>query len=52
MKELDQKYPEYGFAIHKGYPTRAHIESLERHGVCAIHRLTFAPVRKILQSSR
>ena len=52
MKELDLKYPEYGFAIHKGYPTRAHIESLERHGVCAIHRLTFAPVRKILQSSR
>lgn len=51
MVELDQCYPGYGFAKHKGYPTKAHIESLQRLGVTDIHRLTFGPVRKIHEAS-
>lgn len=41
MARLHQKFPEYGFERHKGYGTRAHMESLKRHGVSAIHRLSF-----------
>ena len=48
MVELDHEYPGYGFAVHKGYPTRAHIEALKQLGVSSIHRRTFAPVRKLL----
>jgi ribonuclease HII len=50
MREMDRLYPGYGFAAHKGYPTRAHQEALQRLGVTPIHRRTFAPVRKILDS--
>lgn len=39
--EMDKIYPEYGFAQHKGYPTKAHYEALRKHGPCPIHRLTF-----------
>jgi ribonuclease HII len=46
MVALDQLYPGYGFAQHKGYGTKAHMASLEEHGPCAIHRRSFAPVRK------
>ena len=46
MRELDQRYPEYGFARHKGYPTAAHLEALRRHGPCPEHRLEFAPVAR------
>lgn len=49
MSELDHEYPGYGFAVHKGYPTRAHIEALKQLGVSAIHRRTFSPVRNLLQ---
>jgi ribonuclease HII len=48
MRELHAQYPDYGFAKHKGYPVKAHIEALERHGACAIHRRSFAPVRQVL----
>ncbi|MEO8101024.1 MAG: ribonuclease HII [Betaproteobacteria bacterium] len=41
----DARYPLYGFAQHKGYGTRAHLEALNREGPCEIHRLSFAPVR-------
>ena len=41
MLEMDTKYPEYGFAIHKGYGTKAHYQALREHGPCAIHRMTF-----------
>lgn len=44
MVELDQVYPEYGFAKHKGYPTREHFDKLRVHGPCPIHRKSFAPV--------
>ncbi len=49
MTQLDRQYPGYGFARHKGYPTRAHLEALIRLGVCRIHRHSFAPVRKCLE---
>lgn len=50
MVELHGTYPQYGFDIHKGYPTRAHLAALRRHGACAAHRIGFAPVREILRS--
>lgn len=48
MCQYDQMYPQYGFAKHKGYATREHIRNLATHGVCEIHRKTFAPVAKEL----
>ncbi|MBI4753528.1 hypothetical protein HY793_04060, partial [Candidatus Desantisbacteria bacterium] len=48
MIEYDAIYPEYGFAKHKGYGTGLHLQSMERHGVCNIHRTTYAPVRELL----
>ncbi len=48
MKELDAKYPEFGFAKHKGYPTKAHFEAIEKHGVIAQHRKSFKPVKRVL----
>ena len=41
MEEMDQKYPEYGFAKHKGYGTKEHIEAIRKYGPCPIHRRTF-----------
>ncbi len=49
MVALDRHYPGYGFAAHKGYPTRGHIEALARLGVTRLHRRSFAPVRKALE---
>lgn len=48
MCELDREYPEYGFACHKGYCTKAHLAALERHGPCPIHRRSFSPVSQRL----
>ena len=48
MIELDQQYPEYGFAAHKGYGTARHHEALRTYGPVDIHRHTFAPVRILL----
>lgn len=41
MEELDRQYPEYGFAVHKGYGTRRHYEALRQYGPCPIHRQSF-----------
>ncbi len=41
MLEYDKKYPQYLFAQHKGYGTKAHYEAIKQHGVCEIHRLSF-----------
>ncbi len=49
MIELDRKYPGYGLAGHKGYPTKAHIQALTELGVTPIHRRTFGPVRRVLE---
>lgn len=48
MIAMDSKYPGYGFARHKGYPTREHLLALEELGVSAIHRRSYAPVRRLL----
>jgi len=50
MVEFEQMFPGYGLAQHKGYPTKAHIQALQELGVTAIHRRSFAPVRKILNN--
>ena len=49
MCALERDYPGYGLAKHKGYPTKTHLECLQRLGVTVIHRRSFAPVRKILE---
>jgi ribonuclease HII len=49
MKEMDAAYPGYGFAAHKGYHARVHVEALKRLGPCAIHRSNWAPVRLVLE---
>lgn len=48
MKELDAEYPGYGFARHKGYPVREHVEMLSRLGATPVHRRSFQPVRVVL----
>lgn len=45
MQDVGRRYPQYGFARHKGYPTAAHLQALAAHGICPEHRLSFAPVR-------
>jgi len=49
---LDEQFPEYGFAKHKGYPTKAHFAALEEHGVSPVHRRSFGPVRRLCEPSR
>lgn len=51
MVEMHALYPDYGFAQHKGYGTRQHMDALKRHGVCPIHRRSFAPVRSLCSDS-
>jgi len=51
MRGMHTLYPQYGFDQHKGYPTSSHLLLLERFGPCAIHRRSFAPVRRLLQDS-
>ena len=50
MCHYDAEYPGYGFARHKGYATRRHLDALEILGVCPIHRRTFAPVRRLVEA--
>jgi len=47
MLAMDARYPGYGLAAHKGYPTRAHLEALQRLGITDQHRRSFAPVRAL-----
>ncbi len=48
LLELHETYPHYGFSIHKGYPTTAHLAALREHGPCAEHRRSFGPVKALL----
>lgn len=48
MVELDSVYPGYGLAVHKGYPTAAHIQAIERLGPCPQHRRSFGPIQRRL----
>ena len=47
-REMEAKYPGYGFAVHKGYPTAAHMEALNRLGPCPEHRQSFGPVAEAI----
>ena len=47
--ELDKKYPEYGFKDHKGYPTKKHLEAIEKYGIFDEYRKTYGPVKKIIE---
>lgn len=49
MIALDQQYPGYGFAKHKGYPTKDHFTALEKYGITVIHRRSYAPVARYLE---
>ena len=49
MDELDKKYPQYQFAKHKGYPTKLHLELLDKYGpIKEIYRYSYKPVQKFL----
>ena len=48
MVEYDKEFPVYGFRKHKGYGTKAHLISLSAHGPCPIHRMSFAPISRII----
>lgn len=47
--KMDAVYPEYGFAKHKGYPTKEHKEAIKKYGPCPIHRLTFGGVKEYVR---
>ena len=51
MYELDKKYPEYLFAKHKGYPTKAHLELLERLPLLDCYRKSYGPIKKIIMAN-
>lgn len=48
MTEAAKEFPQYGFEIHKGYCTKMHEEALKKYGPCRLHRMSYAPVQKIL----
>lgn len=48
MYELDEKYPMYGFASHKGYPTKKHIEAIHKYGLINGYRKSYGPVKEVL----
>jgi ribonuclease HII len=48
LVDMDKRYPQYGFAVHKGYPTAAHLRALTAHGVTPEHRRSFGPVAVLL----
>ncbi|MCE0494396.1 ribonuclease HII [Vibrio salinus] len=49
MEELDKQYPQFGFARHKGYPTKVHLEAIEKYGVIDSYRKSFKPVKLVLE---
>ena len=49
LMELDKKYPEYGFASHKGYNKKKHLEAIEKYGIFDEYRKTYGPVKKIIE---
>lgn len=51
MVELDQAWPDYGFAAHKGYHAPVHVQALQRLGPCPAHRMSWAPIRALLNST-
>ena len=49
LLDLDKKYPEYGFSSHKGYPTKKHLEAIEKYGIFDEYRKTYGPVKRIIE---
>lgn len=49
MYEIDEKYPNYGFKKHKGYPTKMHLEAINKYGLIEGYRKTYGPVKKVLE---
>ena len=52
MYELDKKYPQYEFGKHKGYPTKKHIEAINKYGLIEGYRKTYGPVKDILNKEK
>lgn len=52
LYEVDKKYPEYGFKNHKGYPTKKHLESINKYGLIDGYRLTYGPIKKYLEEGK
>ena len=52
MIELDKKYPMYGYAKHKGYPTKAHIEEIHKYGLIDGYRKTYGPVKEMISNDK
>ena len=50
MLDLDARYPGYGLAQHKGYPSKAHLAALQALGASPVHRRSYAPVRRVLDA--
>lgn len=48
MLQYHQEYPVYGFDKNKGYPTPEHLDAIKKHGICVIHRKSYAPVRQMI----
>ena len=51
MLEHDAQFPQYGFKVHKGYPTKKHMEAIAEHGVTPIHRRSYKPIKALLEGS-
>lgn len=52
MYDVDKKYPQYGFKNHKGYPTKKHIESINKYGLIKGYRKTYGPVKKYIEEGK
>ena len=52
MYDLDELYPMYGFGSHKGYPTKKHIEAINKYGLIEGYRKTYGPVKKVLEMTK
>lgn len=52
MVAFDKKYPGYGFAKHKGYPTQMHRDAIKQLGICPIHRGSYGPVREVIEQQQ
>ena len=51
LRELDKKYPMYGFKDHKGYPTKKHLEAIKKYGLIEGYRKTYKPVARIMKEN-
>ena len=52
MYELDKKYPQYKFGSHKGYPTKKHIEAINKYGLIEGYRKTYRPVKELIERNK